>query len=175
MAASKLDVKVAKARFYPSFGISADIGFQAFDPNYLVRAPESVLYSLVGDLAAPLINRNAIKAAYANANAKQMQAIFTYEKSILNGYIEVANQLSNIDNLAKSYDLKAQEVVALNASIDISNKLFRSARADYMEVLLTQRDALESTFELIETKQRQMNAMVNVYRTLGGDGIKRLP
>ena len=168
LAASKLDVKVAKARFYPSFGISADIGFQAFDPNYLVRAPESVLYSLVGDLAAPLINRNAIKAAYANANAKQMQAIFNYEKSILNGYIEVANQLSNIDNLAKSYDLKAQEVAALNASINISNKLFRSARAEYMEVLMTQRDALESTFELIETKQRQMNAMVNVYRTLGG-------
>ena len=168
LEASKLDVKVAKARFYPSFGISADIGFQAFNPGYLVSTPESLLYSLVGDIAAPLINRNAIKAAYAGASAKQVQAVFNYERSILNGYIEVANQLSNIDNLAKSYELKNQEVEALNASISISNKLFRSARADYMEVLLTQRDALESTFELIETKQRQMNAMVNVYRTLGG-------
>ncbi|HEA21785.1 hypothetical protein LCGC14_0745700 [marine sediment metagenome] len=96
-----------------------------------------------------------------------MRAIFNYEKSILNGYSEVANQLSNIDSLAKSY-VKAQEVAALNASINISNKLGRSARTDYMEVLMTQRDALESTFKLIETKQRQMNAMVNVYRTLGG-------
>jgi len=33
---------------------------------------------------------------------------------------------------------------------------------------MTQRDALESKLELIETKKRQMNAVVNVYRELGG-------
>jgi multidrug efflux system outer membrane protein len=59
-------------------------------------------------------------------------------------------------------------VEALNQSTTISNRLFLSARADYMEVLLTQRDALESKFDLIETKMRQMNAMVNIYRALGG-------
>jgi outer membrane protein TolC len=37
-----------------------------------------------------------------------------------------------------------------------------------MEVLLTQRDALESRMELIETRKQQMNAMVNVYQALGG-------
>jgi outer membrane protein TolC len=37
-----------------------------------------------------------------------------------------------------------------------------------MEVLMTQRDALESRFDLVETKMQQMNAMVNVYRALGG-------
>ena len=68
----------------------------------------------------------------------------------------------------KSYDLKAKQVQALTESIEISSGLFRSARADYMEVLLTQRDALESKFDLIETKKRQMNAMVNIYQALGG-------
>ena len=37
-----------------------------------------------------------------------------------------------------------------------------------VEVLLTQRDALESKFELVETRKQQMNAMVNVYKALGG-------
>ena len=76
--------------------------------------------------------------------------------------------LSKINNLEKSFDLKSQEVEALTQSVAISNRLFTSARADYMEVLLTQRDALESRFDLIETKMQQMNAMVNVYRALGG-------
>src|SRR5690606_3696100 len=168
LAAAKLDVKVAKARFYPSLGISAGIGFQAFDPAYLVKTPESLLYSLAGDIAAPLINRNAIKATYYSANSKQLQAVFNYEKTILNAYIEVANQLSNINNLKESYDLKSREVDALTQSINISNDLFTSARADYMEVLMTQRDALESKFDLIETKKAQMNAMVNIYKALGG-------
>ncbi len=168
LAAAKLDVKVAKAQFYPSLGISATVGFQAFNPSYLIRTPESLLYSIAGDLAGPLINKNAIKAEYLTANAKQLQAVFNYERSILNGYMEVATQLSNISNLQKSYDLKAKQVLALTQSIEIANDLFRSSRADYFEVLMTQRDALQSKLELIETKKQQLNAVVNIYHALGG-------
>lgn len=167
LTASKLDVKSAKANFYPSFRITAGTGFQAFSPAYLVK-PESMLYSLAGDLVAPLINRNAIKAAYYSSNAKQIQAIYNYERTILNACIEVVNQLSRINNFAKSYDTKSKEVDILIQSITISNNLFKSARADYMEVLLTQREALESKMELIEIKMIQMNAKVNIYQALGG-------
>ncbi|MNT51703.1 Outer membrane efflux protein [compost metagenome] len=76
--------------------------------------------------------------------------------------------MSNIHNLEQSYDLKNKQVKALTESIDISNELFKSARADYMEVLMTQRDALESRFELIETRKQQMNALVHIYQALGG-------
>lgn len=168
LAAAKLDVKVARARFYPSVGISAAAGYQAFNPTYLFKSPESLLYSLAGDLAAPLINRNAIKATYYSANARQIQAVYNYERTVLDAYIQVANQLSNINNMANSYDLKSKQVQALSQSVDISNDLFRSARADYMEVLMTQRDALEAKFELVETKRQQLNAMVNIYHALGG-------
>jgi NodT family efflux transporter outer membrane factor (OMF) lipoprotein len=168
LAAAKLDVKVARAEFYPSLEISAALGFQAFKPSYLVKFPESLLYSLAGDLAGPLINRNAIKAEFYSANARQLQAMYNYERTILNAYLEVSTQLSNISNLEKSYDLKSKQVDALTRSIDISNDLFKSARADYLEVLMTQRDALESKLELIETKKQQFNAVVNIYRDLGG-------
>jgi outer membrane protein, multidrug efflux system len=168
LSATKLDVKVARARFYPSLGITAGVGYQAFNPKFLLNTPESMLYNLAGDLAAPLVNRNAIKAAYLNANAKQVQAAYNYERTILRGYIEVANQLSRIGNLEKSFDLKEKQVAALQRSVNISNDLFKSARADYMEVLLTQRDALEARFELVETRMQQMNAMVNIYQALGG-------
>lgn len=168
LAAAKLNVKAAKANFYPSFVITANTGFQAFNAAYLIRSPQSLLYNLAGELVAPLINRAAIKAEYKNANARQIQAAFNYEQKILAACIEVSTQLANINNLAKSFEFKQQQVNALTQSIDISTGLFRNARADYMEVLMTQRDALESKFELIETKKEQMHAMVNIYRALGG-------
>ncbi|REH00793.1 NodT family efflux transporter outer membrane factor (OMF) lipoprotein [Flavobacterium aquicola] len=168
LEAAKLDVKTARAEFYPSLDITAGIGFNAFKPSYLFTLPESLLYSLAGDIAAPLINRNALKAEYSSANARQIQALYNYERTILNAYIEVANQLSKINNLEKSYDLKSQQVDALNRSIDVAGDLFKSARVDYFEVLMTQRDALESKLELIETKKEQLNASVYVYRDLGG-------
>ncbi|MBL7691082.1 MAG: TolC family protein [Flavipsychrobacter sp.] len=167
LAASKLDVKVAKAQFYPGLGIRANVGYQAFNPAFIVK-PESILYNLAGDMMAPLVNRNAIKAAYMNANAKQVQAAYNYERTVLNAYVEVANQMSRINNLTSSYELKSKQVEALNQSIRISNDLFMSARADYMEILMTQRDALEARFELIETKKQQLTTMVNMYRALGG-------
>lgn len=167
LAASRLDIKSAKARFYPSLDIGAGIGWQAFNPTYLIK-PESFLFSLAGELTAPLINRSAIKAAYYNANAKQVQAVYHYEQTVLGAYIEVANQLSKIRNLENSLDIKTKEVDALTKSIDISNDLFKYARADYMEVLLTQRDALESKFELVEKKVDRLKATVAVYRALGG-------
>lgn len=168
LSAAKLDVKIARAQFYPSLTITAGLGYQAFNPAYFLKSPESILYNIAGELVAPLINRNAIKAGYYSANARQTQAVYNYERSILTAYTEVVNQLSNISNLKKSYDLKNKQVIALTQSFDISTVLFKSARADYMEVLLTQRDALESKFELIDTKMQQMHARVYIYKALGG-------
>ena len=168
LVAAKLDVQVARANFYPSLGISAGAGFEAFKPGLLFNSPKSMLYNIAGDLSAPLINRAGIKALYATANALQLQAVYNYERTVLNAYIEVANQLSNISNLQQSYDAKLKEVQALNQANRISNSLFKAVRAEYTEVLLTQRDALESKFDLTETKMQQLNATVNVYRALGG-------
>jgi outer membrane protein TolC len=114
------------------------------------------------------VNRNAIKANYYISNAKQVQAVYNYEKTILNAHLDVVNQLSRMNNYEQSYNTKAKEVDILNQSVGISNSLFQSARADYMEVLLTQREALESKIELIEIKVKQMNAKVQIYRALGG-------
>jgi NodT family efflux transporter outer membrane factor (OMF) lipoprotein len=169
LAAAKLDVKVARANFYPSLDITAGVGFQSFNAAYLLN-PHSILYNIAGDLMAPLINRNAIKAAYNTATAQQLKAVYNYEQKILNAYVEVLNQVSMIDNSSKSYATKAKEVDILMQSINISNNLFNSARADYGEVLLTQREALESKMELIEVKMKQLKARVNIYRALGGGG-----
>lgn len=168
LSAAELNIQVAKANFYPSFAIRAGLGFQAFNPKYLLNTPASLAYSLAGDMMAPLINRNAIEAVYKNANATQIQAAYDYEQTIINAYGEVSNQLSNIDNLEKNYQLKTSQVESLTQSVDVANQLFKSARAEYLEILLTQREALEAKSELIETKQKQMSAMVNLYRALGG-------
>lgn len=168
LQAAKLDTKVAKAAFYPALSLDAGVGFRSFDFTHLVATPESLIYNLLGNLTAPLFNWTGIAAQYRITNAKRMQAVVNYEKIILQAFIEVVNQLANIDNLKKSYDLQSQQVATLTRSVEISNVLFRSARADYMEVLLTRRDSLEAEMELIERKKRQFEAMVNVYQALGG-------
>lgn len=168
LKSSKLDVEAARKEFYPSLEISATLGLEAFKPSYLVKMPESIAYNLVGELAGPLINKSAIKANFQTADAKQIQALYEYDKTILNAYLDVANLMSKIKNIDQYYQLKSQETKALDQSIDIANQLFRNSRADYLEVLLNQRDALDAKMELIEAKQKQLSTVVDIYKSLGG-------
>jgi NodT family efflux transporter outer membrane factor (OMF) lipoprotein len=168
LMAAKQNVKSARAAFFPTFNINGSLGFQAFNTAFLFISPRSIAYNLLGSLVTPLVNRSAIKAQFKNAKSYQLEALYNYQKSILNGYVEVSNELSNINNLENIYALKSDEVKALTASIEISNDLFKSGRATYFEVLMTQRTALQSRIELITTKKRQYNATINIYKALGG-------
>jgi outer membrane protein TolC len=168
LSASRLNIKIARANFYPMIGIRANIGAEAFKTTFLKNTPESIIYGLVGDMVSPLVNQNAIKAAYKNANSRQLQAVFEYEKTILTAYLEVSNQLSSLKNLQKSFELKERQVEILQEAIALSTQLFKSARAEYTEVLLTQREALDSKLEIIETKKNQLLASVKLYESLGG-------
>lgn len=168
LVASKADAKAAKAAFYPSLNIVGGIGYQAFKTGFLFTSPESIAYSLIGSLVAPLINRSAIKAEFKTANALQQEALYNYQKTVLTGYTEVYNQVWNIKNLEKIVELKSNEVLVLSDAIDVSTELFKTGRANYIEVLMTQHRALEAKIELITAKQKQFDASINIYRALGG-------
>lgn len=166
--ASKCDVKSAKAAFYPSFTITGSVGYQAFKTALLFQAPESFAYSILGGLSAPLLNRNAIKAQFNTAKANQTEALLNYQRIILSGYFEVANELSNLNNLKQFYELKEKEVATYTQSTAIANDLFKSGRASYLEVLMSQRTALESKIELITTRKLQHQSAIHLYKALGG-------
>ncbi len=175
LEAAGLDIQVARARFYPSLNISAGFGYEAFNPRYLFTAPESMIYNVGGDLIMPLINKKAIQADYMTANALQLQKIYEYQRVVLNAFLEVTNRLSKVDNYGKSIEIKKQQLQSLEASVDNATQLFQNARAEYMEVLLAQRDLMEARMVIIETKQQQLAAIVNAYQALGGGAAVASP
>lgn len=168
LAASKADVLSAKAAFYPSLNINGNIGYQAFKAGMLFTTPESIAYSLLGSLAAPLINKAAIRAEFNKANAKQLEALYSYQKTIANGYREVYNEILQIKSLEQVYNLKVNETNILVKAVETSNELFKRGRATYLEVLLTQQNRLQSRLELINTKRNQFYSTINIYKALGG-------
>jgi outer membrane protein, multidrug efflux system len=171
LMAAGLDVEVARARFYPTVAINGGVGFQAFNPAYIFTNPgQAFIATVAGGLTAPLINFKAIQADYISANAKQLESIYNYQRVILNAFTEVINRLSMVENYRKSIELKKQQLEALEASVDNASKLFQNARAEYVEVLLAQRDYMDARMVLIETKKQQLSAIVNAYQALGGGG-----
>lgn len=172
LAAAGLEVQVARAHFYPSLNISAGVGYRAFNSGFLFSTPASLVYNALGDVVAPLINRAAIKAAYMTANAEQLQAVYNYQRTVLNAFTEVMNYMSKVEKYGQSIEIKKQQLVSLEASVDQATKLFQSARAEYVEVLLAQRDLQEAKIVTIKTKKQQLTALVNAYQALGGGMVR---
>ncbi|MEI6740694.1 MAG: efflux transporter outer membrane subunit [Gemmatimonadaceae bacterium] len=168
LAASRFDVKAARAEFYPEVNLAAGLGIRAFKPSYLFTIPESMAFSLVGDMMAPLFNRKSITAELGRATAYQQKALIQYQQTVLHGFTEVTNLVSAIGNLDRVYSYKAQQAAALDTAISVSRDLFTSARANYLEVLTAQREAIDIKLELVETRLRQRVALTNLYRALGG-------
>jgi len=166
--ASKFDLKAAKAAFYPNFNITASFGFQAFNPEFLFSSPASIAYSVMGTLVAPIINMNALKARFNTAKANQLTAMYNYQKTILNAYVEEANELSNIQNLHQINSLKKQQSEVLKQAVDTSNELYKYGRASYLEVLMAQQSALQANLELVQATKQQRISTINIYKALGG-------
>jgi len=166
--AAEKDVEVARAQFYPSFGVTAGFGLSAFSLTQIVSVPSALMGNIVGDLVTPLVNRASIEAMYRSACARHTQSVLDYEQTLREACAEIDGYRARIQFVDSAYSKTRQQVLALQRSVDIATNLFTSARADYMEVLLTQRDALLSRIELVETWVDAMRARIGFYKAIGG-------
>jgi outer membrane protein, multidrug efflux system len=167
LIASKANVKAAQKAFYPSLNITGTLGLQSFNPRFLLT-PQSFAYNVLGGLTAPLLNMSALKAEFKTAKASQLEALYHYQKTMINAYLEVYNQLANIKNLKQNYAFKNEESQTLTTAITTATDLYALGRATYLEIIITRQNALQANLELIEIKKHQFDAVVNIYKALGG-------
>lgn len=168
--AAKLDLSAARAAFYPELTLSAGVGFQAFDPRYLLRIPESVVYSATLGLLVPLVNRSAIEAEFQAAEAHQVEAMIYYQKTVLTAYAEVTLALARLEATRTITEVKEQQRAILERSLDTAHELYRANRATYLDVLLAQQNVLSAELDLVEARKQSRLAAVGLYRALGGGG-----
>ncbi|MGY6520627.1 MAG: efflux transporter outer membrane subunit [Mongoliitalea sp.] len=168
LLATKAEVYVARAAFFPSIQLGGMTGFNAFDFSRLFFSPASTVYQLGAGLVAPVFNRNQIRMDFEAARANQKIAYLDYEQTIFKSYLEVLNLVNEFNAFDEQLQLKTYEVEVQKRSVENSNIMFRVGYAGYLEVLNAQVNALQAEIELIDLKKQQLQANVRLYRALGG-------
>ncbi|NVB80082.1 MAG: efflux transporter outer membrane subunit [Kofleriaceae bacterium] len=168
VAATRFDLHAARAAFYPRLTISANLGYQAFDPRFLLDTPQSIAYGVVAGLVAPLVNRSGIRAAFAAAKATQVEAMIRYQGVVLRGFVEVATDLFRLQRGAEIVEQQRRKKAATTTAVAAADALFRAGKATYLDVLVAQQGTLESELELITALRDQHVASVHLYKALGG-------
>ncbi|MDP3232081.1 MAG: TolC family protein [Myxococcales bacterium] len=168
LKAAGADLESARAAFFPNITLGASLGVQAFNPVFLARLPESLIYSVVGGLVAPLLNRSGLEAEFDGAKALKLEALHAYQRVALTAYAEVENGLSDVTTTSSLVALRQQQQRTVERSIETADTLFRAGKASSLEVLFAQQSRLRADVELVEAWRRQRIARVTIYKVLGG-------
>lgn len=167
LQAAKADVAAARAAFLPSVQLTATLGVQAFNPTLLVD-PQSLAYTLVGNLLGPVVNRSQLKSNYQQTRSLLEEALIKYHQGVINGVLEVEYILKQRNAWSGIAGLKNQEVLALDRAVETANQLFLRGRATYLESLTAQQTALQTRMEWAQSRGQVLLAQVDLYKALGG-------
>jgi outer membrane protein TolC len=81
---------------------------------------------------------------------------------------EVSDALYSYDAEAQKLEARAKELEAYTVAEDYSEELLNNGLANYLEVLTARQNALNSELSYVDSQYGQLNAIVELYRALGG-------
>ncbi|MDY0089567.1 MAG: efflux transporter outer membrane subunit [Flavobacteriaceae bacterium] len=160
-------VNVSRSQFYPSLTITATGGFQSLELKDLIDSG-SLFATIVSGLTQPIFNQRQIRTQHEIAKSNQEKALIQFEKALKTAGKEVSDALANYENETNKIEIRTQQVDALKKASDYSEELLAYGLATYLEVLTAQDNALNSELGLIDNRYKQFNAIITLYRALGG-------
>lgn len=158
---------VAKSYFYPSLTISASGGLQALELKDWFST-KSIFANVITGLAQPIFNQRQNKTRLEVAKANQQKAYLQYEKTLLIAGREVSDALASYKNETDKLVIRKQQVAALTKAATYSDELLQYGLVNYLEVLTAKDNALNTEINYIDNKYKQLNAVILLYKSLGG-------
>jgi multidrug efflux system outer membrane protein len=161
-------VGIAKANMYPSLAITASGGVNSFKASNWFNIPASLFGTVVGGITQPLFNRKILKTQFEVAKIDRERTVLQFRQSVLNAVGEVSDALVTIEKLKSRQAIAANRVATLQQATGNANLLFKNGMATYLEVITAQGNVLQGELELASIKRAQLNAVSDLYRSLGG-------
>jgi multidrug efflux system outer membrane protein len=161
------NVNVAKAYFYPQLTITAQGGYS----NLTIKDffLNSIFYNVVGGLTQPIFNKRLNKTRLRVAQAQQKEAFYTYQKTLLNAGMETSNSLYSYQTALEKQSIRQDQIKNLEKAVDFTKELLRySSATNYTDVLTSEQSLLSAQLNGIGDRLQQLQAVVNLYRALGG-------
>jgi multidrug efflux system outer membrane protein len=161
------NTNVAKSYFYPQFTITAQAGLSTLQLSDFFN--KSIFYNAVAGLTQPIFNQGINKARLRTAQAQQQQALNNFQKTLLVAGQEVSDALYAHQTAIEKEDARSKQITALQKSVEYTQELLRySSATNYTDVLTSEQTLLSAQLSGVNDKLQELQAVVNLYRALGG-------
>lgn len=161
-------IGIAEANMYPALNITAGVGLESFKASNWFNIPGSLFGLAAGTIAQPLFKRRELKTQYETAKLEREQAVIEFRQSVLVATREVSDALVQTEKLKQQQEIATAQVATFNNAVTNAQLLFKSDMANYLEVITAQSSALIAELNLAAVQRNRLNAVVDLYRSLGG-------
>lgn len=158
---------VARSNFYPSLTLTATGGFQSLEFDKWIDS-SSLFATLVGGLTQPIFNQRKIRSEYEASQAQQETSMLEFKQTLLNASKEVSDALYTYQAETEKIDIRKKELDAYTLATEYSEELLNNGMINYLEVLTAKEQALNSELNYINSKYERLNAIITLYKALGG-------
>jgi multidrug efflux system outer membrane protein len=166
LVAANANIGAAKALFFPDVSINAAVG--ALGKNGNIFDKRAALWSVAGGFFQPIFQGFRLLWNYRGTLASFDEAVAQYEKTAQNAYREVADALVAIEKFQIERREKDAQVAALANASQLSRHRYDVGLSNYLEVLIADQQLFDAQIFLSQTQGSQINAVVQLYRALGG-------
>jgi len=167
VAAANQQIGVAKAAFYPDLILGGSAGSQAVAIADLFTAPTR-LWSVGAQLAETIFDGGKRRAQVKVTEATYDTTVANYKETVLTGFQQVEDALSELRILVQETETVDRAVVAAQQSLDISTTQYRGGLANYLQVITAQTSLLQNQRDQVDLRTKQLLASVSLIQAVGG-------
>ncbi|MFD1771104.1 efflux transporter outer membrane subunit [Sphingobacterium suaedae] len=153
---------------YPQLSLSGVFGVNAMLPKNWFNIPGALLGGIAGQLTAPIFRNGRLKNDYEVAKLEREKAELAFQKTVMEAVTEVSNTIITVEKQREQLKLARKRVENSELAVKNASLLFKGGFASYLEVITAQSNALSSELALVDIRQKQLEAYVDLYRSLGG-------
>ena len=167
VAAANAGIGVARSAWFPSLQLQGTVGTQAVTFAELFSLPHR-FWSLGPTLAQTLFDGGVRRAREAQAIANHDEASANYRLAVLNAFQEVEDSLVAVRLLAQQERVQQlAEKAAADALEQVTNQ-YRAGTVSILNLITAQATLLQTRRTLVDLRQRQLVASVQLIKASGG-------
>jgi NodT family efflux transporter outer membrane factor (OMF) lipoprotein len=157
----------AKAARLPRLPLTASYGRTSDSLEDLIQA-DFTGWSLAGSLLQPVFQGGRLKAGVDLADARLREQVFLYEGAVLSAFAEVETALAVESHLAGREGHLFESARQAQAAARIAEGRYEAGLGTILEMLESQRRALQAEGELLIVRRERFDARVDLFLALGG-------
>jgi NodT family efflux transporter outer membrane factor (OMF) lipoprotein len=164
------DLVAARAALFPSLSLTAQGGVQNPALNAAVLSLSGVgpTLNLGASLAQPLFDGGRLRAARAEAQAREEELEARYRAAIVAALVDVENSLSALKHLDAARDFQADNVAQSERAFDGAQIRYRQGSGDFLTVLEAERILYTARDQYSQYRLARLQALVGLCKALGG-------